>query len=246
MISFYVQLGQHQYNNNQQYSGQHAPWQGQHQDMSNYASAGMSPSPWGGGAMPSPPMMSNDINSANYSSGPTGPSLPPPHPSVSLGLSKSTFSYDELAAATNGFAQERLLGQGGFGYVHKGILPNGKEIAVKSLKSGSGQGEREFQAEVEIISRVHHRHLVSLVGYCIAEGQRMLVYEFVPNNTLEYHLHGTLIYILTLFLLIHTMWFNNFCYKSNDEYRSTLIISIINLIFLFISSAYYILCIAYV
>lgn len=200
MISFYVQLGQHQYNNNQQYSGQHAPWQGQHQDMSNYASAGMSPSPWGGGAMPSPPMMSNDINSANYSSGPTGPSLPPPHPSVSLGLSKSTFSYDELAAATNGFAQERLLGQGGFGYVHKGILPNGKEIAVKSLKSGSGQGEREFQAEVEIISRVHHRHLVSLVGYCIAEGQRMLVYEFVPNNTLEFHLHGMLTFFTLLLL----------------------------------------------
>ncbi|PPS13138.1 hypothetical protein GOBAR_AA07504 [Gossypium barbadense] len=62
-------------------------------------------------------------------------------------------------------------------------------IAVKSLKSGSGQGEREFQAEVEIISRVHHRYLVSLVGYCIARQQRMLVYEFLPNKTLEYHLH---------------------------------------------------------
>ena len=85
---------------------------------------------------------------------------------------------------------ENFLGQGGFGFVHKGVLPNGKTVAVKSLKSGSGQGEREFQAEVEIISRVHHRHLVSLVGYCIAGGQRMLVYEFVPNNTLEYHLYG--------------------------------------------------------
>jgi len=73
--------------------------------------------------------------------------------------------------------------------VHKGVLPNGKEVAVKQLKSGSGQGEREFQAEVDIISRVHHRHLVSLVGYCIAGSQRMLVYEFVPNKTLEYHLH---------------------------------------------------------
>ncbi|KAJ8530164.1 hypothetical protein K7X08_036999 [Anisodus acutangulus] len=72
----------------------------------------------------------------------------------------------------------------------KECLPNGKEIAVKSLKSNSGQGEREFQAEVEIISRVHHRHLVSLVGYCIAGSQRMLVYEFVANSTLEYHLHG--------------------------------------------------------
>ncbi|KAL9229449.1 hypothetical protein vseg_004913 [Gypsophila vaccaria] len=112
-----------------------------------------------------------------------------PSPSLTLGFNKSTFSYEELAAATSNFDRSRMLGQGGFGYVHKGVLPNGKEIAVKSLKSGSGQGEREFQSEVEIISRVHHRHLVSLVGYCIARGQRMLVYEFVPNDTLEYHLH---------------------------------------------------------
>lgn len=102
---------------------------------------------------------------------------------------KCEFSYEALAAATCGFSDANLLGQGGFGLVHKGVLPNGQEVAVKSLKSGSGQGEREFQAEVEIISRVHHRHLVSLVGYCIASGQRMLVYEFVPNGTLEYHLH---------------------------------------------------------
>ncbi|XP_039118912.1 proline-rich receptor-like protein kinase PERK1 [Dioscorea cayenensis subsp. rotundata] len=92
--------------------------------------------------------------------------------------------------ATTWFSEVNLLGQGGFGYVHRGELPNGKEIAVKQLKSGSGQGEREFQAELEIISRVHHRHLVSLVGYCISGRQRVLVYEFVPNKTLEFHLHG--------------------------------------------------------
>ena len=100
------------------------------------------------------------------------------------------FTYDELAMATNGFSKANILGQGGFGYVHKGILPNGKEIAVKSLRANSGQGVREFEAEVEIISRVHHRHLVSLVGYCIHGAQRLLVYEFVPNKTLEFHLHG--------------------------------------------------------
>ncbi|KAF6149791.1 hypothetical protein GIB67_017524, partial [Kingdonia uniflora] len=113
-----------------------------------------------------------------------------PSPNMSLGFNKSSFSYEDLATATNGFSQANLLGQGGFGYVHKGVMPDGKLVAVKSLKSGSGQGEREFQAEVEIISRVHHRHLVSLVGYCIAGAQRMLVYEFVTNNTMEYHLHG--------------------------------------------------------
>ncbi|XP_042425672.1 proline-rich receptor-like protein kinase PERK4 [Zingiber officinale] len=137
---------------------------------------------------PSTIMSTGDANSAY--SGPHAPSLPPPSPAIALGFNKSTFSYEEIAAATNGFSHANLLGQGGFGYVHKGVLPNGKEIAVKQLKSGSGQGEREFQAEVEIISRVHHRHLVSLVGYCSAGSQRLLVYEFVPNNNLEYHLYG--------------------------------------------------------
>jgi Protein tyrosine and serine/threonine kinase len=150
----------------------------------------------GGGAWPPPPpppmASSSDMSSAPYT-GPHVPPMPPPSPSVALGYNKSTFTYEELASATSNFCQANLLGQGGFGYVHKGVLPNGKEIAVKQLKSGSGQGEREFQAEVDIISRVHHRHLVSLVGYCIAGAQRMLVYEFVANKTLEYHLHGKIL-----------------------------------------------------
>ncbi|KNA02824.1 hypothetical protein SOVF_215010, partial [Spinacia oleracea] len=60
----------------------------------------------------------------------------------------------------------------------------------KQLKTGSAQGEREFQAEVETISLVHHRHLVSLVGYCISGVQRLLVYDFISNKTLDFHLHG--------------------------------------------------------
>ncbi|KAJ8527943.1 hypothetical protein K7X08_015394 [Anisodus acutangulus] len=136
---------------------------------------------------PVPPAYMNSSGaSSNYSA-----SEIPPSPAMSLGFSsQSTFTYEELVRATDGFTDANLLGQGGFGYVHKGVLPNGKEVAVKQLKAGSGQGEREFQAEVEIISRVHHKHLVSLVGYCITGAQRMLVYEFVPNNTLEFHLHG--------------------------------------------------------
>ncbi|XP_057969746.1 proline-rich receptor-like protein kinase PERK1 [Malania oleifera] len=138
---------------------------------------------------PPPPFMNSSGGSGSNYSGSEVP-LPPPSPGISLGFSKSTFTYEELAMATDGFSDANLLGQGGFGYVHKGVLPNGKEIAVKQLKAGSGQGEREFQAEVEIISRVHHRYLVSLVGYCITGSQRLLIYEFVPNNTLEFHLHG--------------------------------------------------------
>ncbi|XP_048140672.1 proline-rich receptor-like protein kinase PERK1 isoform X1 [Rhodamnia argentea] len=113
-----------------------------------------------------------------------------PSPGMALGLSQSTFTYEELKRAADGFSNLNLLGQGGFGYVHKGVLSSGKVVAIKQLKAGSGQGEREFQAEVEIISRIHHRHLVSLVGYCISGAQRILVYEFVPNSTLEFHLHG--------------------------------------------------------
>ncbi|KAK9208511.1 hypothetical protein WN944_000868 [Citrus x changshan-huyou] len=116
--------------------------------------------------------------------------MPPPHPAPK-GFSKSTFIYEELARATDGFSDANLLGQGSFGYVYKGVLPNGKDVAIKQLKSGSGQGERKFQAKVEIFSRVHHKHLVSLVGCHTAGSQRMLVYEFVPNNTLEFHLHGS-------------------------------------------------------
>lgn len=107
-----------------------------------------------------------------------------------VGNSRSWFTYEELAKATNGFSDQNLLGEGGFGAVYKGFLLDGREVAVKQLKTGGGQGEREFKAEVGIISRIHHRHLVSLVGYCISESQRLLIYDYVPNNTLYFHLHG--------------------------------------------------------
>ncbi|XP_024986901.1 proline-rich receptor-like protein kinase PERK8 isoform X2 [Cynara cardunculus var. scolymus] len=107
-----------------------------------------------------------------------------------VGNSRGWFTYEELAEATDGFSGSNLLGEGGFGCVYKGLLADGREVAVKQLKIGGSQGEREFKAEVEIISRVHHRHLVSLVGYCISDHQRLLVYQYVPNDTLHYHLHG--------------------------------------------------------
>lgn len=154
----------------------------------NQPPGGMNNSGGGWNAQPPPPPPFS--NSGEVRSSFSGAPLPPTSPGISMGgFNKCTFTYDELAAATNGFSQQNVLGQGGFGFVYKGVLPSGKEVAVKSLKTGSGQGEREFQAEVEIISRVHHRHLVSLEGYCISGGQRMLVYEFVPNKTLEHHLH---------------------------------------------------------
>ncbi|KAG2321590.1 hypothetical protein Bca52824_014803 [Brassica carinata] len=110
--------------------------------------------------------------------------------SAVMGSAQTHFTYEELMDITEGFAQRNILGEGGFGCVYKGKLQDGKLVAVKQLKVGSGQGDREFKAEVEIISRVHHRHLVSLVGYCISDVERLLIYEYVPNQTLEHHLHG--------------------------------------------------------
>ncbi|KAL2479123.1 Proline-rich receptor-like protein kinase PERK8 [Forsythia ovata] len=107
-----------------------------------------------------------------------------------IGISRSWFTYDELVGATNSFLANNLLGECGFGCVYKGVLADGREIDVKQYKVGGEQGEREFKAEVEITNRVHHRHLVSLVGYCIFEHQRLLVYDHAPNDTLHYHLHG--------------------------------------------------------
>ncbi|KAJ6684492.1 PROLINE-RICH RECEPTOR-LIKE PROTEIN KINASE PERK8 [Salix viminalis] len=142
-----------------------------------------------GHAMPSP--FASSQNSAPLVGSPSGSGFiySPSEPGV-VNNSRSWFTYEELVRATNGFSAQNLLGEGGFGCVYKGALDDGREVAVKQLKIGGSQGEREFRAEVEIIGRVHHRHLVSLVGYCISEHQRLLVYDYLPNDTLYYHLHG--------------------------------------------------------
>lgn len=122
----------------------------------------------------------------------SGSQKPFSHALSGLGLkhSKRIFTFEELALATDGFSGNNLLGEGGFGQVHKGILSDGKEVAVKQLKIGSAQGEREFQSEVDTISHIHHKNLVSLVGYCSTGDLRVLVYDYVPNKTLDIHLHG--------------------------------------------------------
>ncbi|KAK8282710.1 hypothetical protein V6Z12_D08G045500 [Gossypium hirsutum] len=90
-----------------------------------------------------------------------------------------------LQAATNNFCDENKLGQGGFGPVYKGTLADGKEIAVKRLSRTSGQGLLEFKNEVMLIAKLQHRNLVRLLGCCLEKNEKLLVYEFMPNKSLD-------------------------------------------------------------
>ncbi|XP_010252242.1 PREDICTED: probable leucine-rich repeat receptor-like protein kinase At5g49770 isoform X2 [Nelumbo nucifera] len=100
------------------------------------------------------------------------------------------FSYNELKKSTNNFSEANTIGSGGYGKVYKGTLPNGQLVAVKRAQQGSMQGGIEFKTEIELLSRVHHKNLVSLVGFCFDQDEQMLVYEYVPNGTLKETLSG--------------------------------------------------------
>ncbi|XP_030528279.1 L-type lectin-domain containing receptor kinase IX.1-like [Rhodamnia argentea] len=105
------------------------------------------------------------------------------------GAGPKKFTYRDLARATNDFAEKGKLGEGGFGGVYKGLLSESNtEIAVKRVSKGSKQGKKEYVSEVKIISRLRHRNLVQLIGWCHEEGELLLVYEFLPNGSLDSHL----------------------------------------------------------
>ncbi|XP_022716050.1 cysteine-rich receptor-like protein kinase 10 isoform X2 [Durio zibethinus] len=95
------------------------------------------------------------------------------------------FDLGTIAAATNKFSDDNKLGEGGFGQVFKGILPSGQEIAVKRLSRRSGQGEKEFKNEVAVVAKLQHRNLVRLLGFCLEGEEKLLIYEFVPNRSLD-------------------------------------------------------------
>ncbi|EOA19362.1 hypothetical protein CARUB_v10000409mg [Capsella rubella] len=101
------------------------------------------------------------------------------------GQSMLRFDFGMILIATDDFSSENKIGQGGFGSVYKGNLPGGQEIAVKRLKQGSGQGDIEFKNEVLLLTRLQHRNLVKLLGYCNEGDEEILVYEFVPNSSLD-------------------------------------------------------------
>ncbi|XP_060195881.1 cysteine-rich receptor-like protein kinase 10 isoform X3 [Lycium barbarum] len=98
------------------------------------------------------------------------------------------YDFSTIRAATDNFSNANKLGQGGFGPVYKGKLPNGQEVAVKRLSADSGQGDLEFKNEVLLVARLQHRNLVRLLGFCLDGTERLLVYEFVPNASLDHFL----------------------------------------------------------
>ncbi|XP_058074070.1 inactive protein kinase SELMODRAFT_444075-like [Magnolia sinica] len=124
------------------------------------------------------------------------PSGPPPlcsicqHKAPVFGKPPRWFSYAELELATGGFSQANFLAEGGFGSVHRGVLPDGQAVAVKQHKLASSQGDLEFCSEVEVLSCAQHRNVVMLIGFCVEDRRRLLVYEYICNGSLDAHLYG--------------------------------------------------------
>ncbi|KAF7086785.1 hypothetical protein CFC21_090047 [Triticum aestivum] len=103
----------------------------------------------------------------------------------------SLFRYSKIRSATDNFSKENKLGEGGFGHVYKGRLPHDQDIAVKRLSPNSVQGFREFMNEIKLIASLQHKNLVKLLGCCIKGKERILVYEFLPNGSLEEFIFGS-------------------------------------------------------
>ncbi|KAG8364012.1 hypothetical protein BUALT_Bualt19G0082000 [Buddleja alternifolia] len=100
------------------------------------------------------------------------------------------FPFEELKRCTNNFNEINAIGTGGYGKVYRGTLPNRQVVAIKRAQHGSTQGGLEFKTEIEFLSRVHHKNVVSLVGFCFDQGEQMLVYEYITNGSLKDSLMG--------------------------------------------------------
>lgn len=109
-------------------------------------------------------------------------------------------SFSEVQFATNNFSKENLLGEGGYGYVYQGKLRDGQLIAAKVRKEASTQGFEEFQSEIYSLSFARHKNIVMLLGYCCEKNCNVLVYEYICNRSLYWHLFGKYLNFLELLL----------------------------------------------
>lgn len=107
------------------------------------------------------------------------------------GLNGLKIPFEEILFATNNFDRSLIIGSGGFGMVYKGILRDGTKVAVKRGMPGSRQGLPEFQTEISVLSKIRHRHLVSMVGYCEEQSEMILAYEYMEKGPLKKHLYGS-------------------------------------------------------
>ncbi|XP_022554955.2 leucine-rich repeat receptor protein kinase HPCA1 isoform X4 [Brassica napus] len=105
-------------------------------------------------------------------------------------MGAKSFTFEELKKCTENFSEANDVGGGGYGKVYRGILPSGQLIAIKRAQQGSLQGGLEFKTEIELLSRVHHKNVVRLLGFCFDRREQMLVYEYIPNGSLRDSLSG--------------------------------------------------------
>lgn len=110
------------------------------------------------------------------------------------------FTFSEIQLATDNFSNDNLLGEGGYGHVYKGELKDGQLIAAKVHKEASTQGFTEFHSEIYVLNFARHKNIVMLLGFCCKENLNILVYEYICNKSLDWHLFGE--FILMLFAQI--------------------------------------------
>uniref|UniRef100_A0A6N2MD48 Protein kinase domain-containing protein n=1 Tax=Salix viminalis TaxID=40686 RepID=A0A6N2MD48_SALVM len=108
---------------------------------------------------------------------------------TATGKGLNVFTFKQLNSATGAFSKSNVVGHGGFGLVYRGVLSDGRKVAIKLMDQAGKQGEEEFEVEVELLSRLRSPYLLALLGYCSDDNHKVLVYEFMPNGCLQEHLH---------------------------------------------------------
>lgn len=120
------------------------------------------------------------------------------------------FTFSEIQLATQDFSKENLLGEGGYGHVYKGELKDKQLIAAKVRKEASTQGFAEFQSEVYVLNFARHKNIVMLLGFCCKENLNILVYEYICNKSLDWHLFGEYLSTWSKFtFLLLLIWFTS-------------------------------------